>query len=618
MNTETKNKLSDKLKPLKKTWISLPVFFLALLIPDVLLRWTYNGVGLTRWNDPVPSALTLCWCLLLTGIAWLLPRIAKHIWLVALPLLNSVLMIVHSGMYSFFNRFFSFSSLIFTGDGADFFRPEYIFIRKIIFLGAIISVLLGVAAAVLAPKTRYSLVRVIVSLLLIAIPAVCIGRISTAIASEEQTISWDDFDNRAALYDNFTNTTECLLYAGLYQYTFRDFCFTTGVYDLFRGNGDVIAELDEYYAQKTPDPDNDMTGRFQGKNLILIQLEAIDTWMINETCMPTLTAIKEQSIDFVNHYAPMYLPAGTFNTENIVNTGLVSPFTGGTQTIYTRNSYPYSIATLFRDEGYRARSFHDGYAKVYNRDQVHRNWGYEKLYEGADFDFSELETDTDLMNAYDDMVTKDQPFFTFVITISGHGSYEGSYVSELYYDRFAELLPEGTDEMIIHAYAHAYETDLFLTDLLYQLVTDGYMENTVLGFYSDHYDYYVLDDELIMEQKQVDDTNLIQHTAFFLYSDDTEPRKVDKVTSSIDILPTIVNLFGLDTDGRYYVGNDAFSDAGGYVMFADGSWLDNDVYWNISDPVTDEVRERRSEIETRLQMSWDTMNANYFYYSGKE
>ena len=89
---------------------------------------------------------------------------------------------------------------------------------------------------------------------------------------------------------------------------------------------------------------------------------------------------------------------------------------------------------------------------------------------------------------------------------------------------------------------------------------------------------------------------------------------MDKVTSSYDVLPTLVNLFGLDNDGTHYVGNDIFSPNGGYAIFADYSWYDGVTYWNAlgNEAPTPEVMARNEELRERLQISWDTMKLNYF------
>ena len=120
------------------------------------------------------------------------------------------------------------------------------------------------------------------------------------------------------------------------------------------------------------------------------------------------------------------------------------------------------------------------------------------------------------------------------------------------------------------------ETDLFVEELMDCLERGGYLENTVVAFYADHYNYYMLNDAQLMDIKGADNLNELQHTDFFIYSKDLEPRTVEKYTSSPDVLPTLCNLFGLDAQFGLLVGDDAFSDAGGYVFFNDNTWTGSD------------------------------------------
>jgi arylsulfatase A-like enzyme len=117
------------------------------------------------------------------------------------------------------------------------------------------------------------------------------------------------------------------------------------------------------------------------------------------------------------------------------------------------------------------------------------------------------------------------------------------------------------------------ETDLFVRNLLAELESSGLLDDTVLVFYADHYNYYMLDDGLNMDIKGVDTMNLLQHTDFFIYSKDLKPQTVEKYTSSFDVLPTLANLFDLDAQYELLAGDDAFSDAGGYAIFNDNTWV---------------------------------------------
>ena len=52
-----------------------------------------------------------------------------------------------------------------------------------------------------------------------------------------------------------------------------------------------------------------------------------------------------------------------------------------------------------------------------------------------------------------------------------------------------------------------------------------------------------------------------------------EPVEVDKVCSSVDVMPTLANLMGLDYDSRLLVGQDILSPSPGLVEFNDRSWI---------------------------------------------
>ena len=89
-----------------------------------------------------------------------------------------------------------------------------------------------------------------------------------------------------------------------------------------------------------------------------------------------------------------------------------------------------------------------------------------------------------------------------------------------------------------------------------------------------------MNDALNMDIKGVDNMNLLQHTDFFIWSADLPAGQVEKVTSTLDVVPTLANLFGLDTTGAFLLGHDGLGDQGGYVFFNDGSWYDGEVYWS--------------------------------------
>ena len=535
---------------------AIPLCFLGIFGYALWFHWMYCGAP-----ETAQLVFDLGWSLLLTAVAAVLPRRARRIFLIALAALLFVLTLVHGVFFNMFRRFFSFSDLFFAGDGAAFFDSSYIVVRKLaVLLGLACSALL--AAAALLPGSARPKAAAVSGLLALAL----LGYGSYTFLRGSDVMIWDMADDPAVVYDSFTDSKAAVRLLGLYQYTFRDVQLAVapggGITDAER------AEADKFAAARGGHEANAMSGIFEGKNLLLVQLEAIDTWMLDY--MPALSAVKEQSIVFDNHYSVAYITAGTFNTEFIVNTGLLPASAGTPVSVYTRGAFPYSLPNLFRAEGYTARSFHGSPADVYCRGEIHENLGYESYSSGADMGMEDYTMDSQLICAFDEM-TSPEPFFSFVITYSGHGPYgedDPIYLAHAGEAREAAKMDEGN---YVYAVAHAMETDAYIAELVDALESSGRADDTVVIFYADHYNYYMLNDALNMIIKGVDNLNLLQHTDFFIYAPGVEPMTVEKYTSGIDILPTIANLFGLDAPYPLLTGDDAFSDGGGYVFFNDNT-----------------------------------------------
>ena len=66
----------------------------------------------------------------------------------------------------------------------------------------------------------------------------------------------------------------------------------------------------------------------------------------------------------------------------------------------------------------------------------------------------------------------------------------------------------------------------------------------------------------------------VNHSNFILWNSAmSEPIVVDKVGSQIDVLPTLLNLFGIDYDSRLIVGKDILSEYEGLAIFSNRSWV---------------------------------------------
>lgn len=609
-----------------------PVFyFFSLMLLDFSFRALHSTAGTTGPFHWTPNLFSLCWCLILTGVISLIPGTVKKIVMGVISVAFSVLVLVHATLYHISGSFLSFSDLAFAEDGAAFLSIQYLGFSFWIYFFSILSLLIGILALILAPKKQsyHWIPTLIFSLVLVAgVVGVIVLHSVFYVSGSDNKFTWTDtYDpgSISAMFTEFTDPNECLLFCGMYEYLFRS--FTKSFEDTMELDETHLA-LDEYYSaisdQKEP---NEMTGALKGQNVIAVLLESIDTWMLTEQFMPNLYALKQQSLDFQNHYTPLFLSAGTFNTEAAFNIGFYLPVTGTSAYTYATNVYPYSLPNLFVNAGYAANSYHTLDGKYYNREVVHKLWGYEAFHDQDDLGFTgEPTCDTSLMESYEHLVNHDKPFFDYIITYSGHGPYteKRQVIAEKHLEIAEQLAIESgvvcenedTWNQYVRAIAHVRETDAMIGQLVEKMTADGTIHNTTLVFFGDHYSKYLTDTEFIMQLKGVEDLYSICKTPFFIYSEKLAPGQVEKVTSSVDMLPTIANLFDLGINPRYSIGHDAFSDQGGFVCFKDFAWIDAENRWtpDYEGEMTPEMTERCEEVRTLLNASWDTVKSNYFEY----
>ena len=84
-------------------------------------------------------------------------------------------------------------------------------------------------------------------------------------------------------------------------------------------------------------------------------MESMDDWMVNEEVTPTMYEMMNHGFNFTNHYSPGYVTGETANTEFVANTGMYPSINKlSPNYAYIDNDYPYSIANLFKKEGYKS------------------------------------------------------------------------------------------------------------------------------------------------------------------------------------------------------------------------------------------------------------------------
>ena len=350
-------------------------------------------------------------------------------------------------------------------------------------------------------------------------------------------------------------------------------------------------EIRSYFDSREEHTRNHMTGILAGKNVILVLMESMDDWMIGEHT-PTLEKLMAEGIQFTRFYTPVDGGIRTFNTEFIINTGSFLSSQGGYAFDYVTKSYPQSLASLLRKAGYSAKTFHYNDPTFYSRGEFSPAMGYEEYVCYADF-VTETDEKARKNLLYDDLLLFDnealksdffrpgQPNLNFVITRSAHLSYKYNEVLSYWgLKKYPEYRGLTGNEETDCAYLKAKLVDDFFARLLQELEAEGQLENTVIIGVTDHYTYGYKDMESLLKLSNVEETILLEKTPCFIWSPGLEPMEMDKVLNTSDLLPTMLNLLGMESPYAY-IGHDAFDASyDGFVPFSNGSWIQGNIAYD--------------------------------------
>ena len=375
----------------------------------------------------------------------------------------------------------------------------------------------------------------------------------------------------------------------------------------------MVKSMHEYFKSVMPTKQNDYTGIFKGKNLIYITAEGFDKIAVNKELTPTLYKLVNNGFVFENYYQPLF-SVSTSDGEYMVMNSLI-PKEGVWSFYRSSNIYmPFGLGNVFKREGYSpVNAYHDHTYTYYSRDESHPNLGFDK-YVGCGNGLEKLmnckvwpESDIEMIDAtINDYIDSDK-FMTYYMTVSGHLNYTFTGNSMSYKNR--ELVKDLSYSEHIKAYLAAnIELDRALEKLLIYLEDSKKLDDTVIVISPDHYPYGLKTSELneISDTDRSDKFEMF-HTSLIIYNSEMKENvKVSKYVSSIDVLPTVYNLFGIEYDSRLMMGRDALSDSEGLVMLSDRSFINENGSYN---SITGEYKSFKSDVSNEY-----VDNMNYEVY----
>ena len=336
-----------------------------------------------------------------------------------------------------------------------------------------------------------------------------------------------------------------------------------------------LKALHQYFAGREPTAQNEYTGMFEGKNLIFITAEAFSSLAVHPELTPTLYRLSHNGFVFENFYNPLWWVSTSdgeyVNCQSLIpKSGVWSMYRSGSNTL------PFTLGNQFRRLDYNTFAYHNHTYDYYSRDVSHPNMGYDYKGKGNGLDVTGYwpESDLEMMELSVPEYLDQTPFHIYYMTVSGHMNYTflGNSMSSRHRDKVNHL--ELSEECRAYL-ACNIELDLALEYLLNQLEQKGILEDTVICLSGDHYPYG-LDKKFIDELAghEVEESFELYKSTLILWSGDMQtPVTVSKPCSSLDILPTLSNLFGLEYDSRLMMGRDILSDSEGLVVLSDHSFI---------------------------------------------
>lgn len=624
-------KYFEKFKVLIKENKSVLIMAIPFALMELFIFLIGINLGYINYRFYAPILFLISWLFLFVGISISFKKIIGKIIYLFFSILFSFLFLVNGVYFSMTKNFFDFNLLESASEGSPYIFDAIKNCNPIVYVSFILIIISIIYVMKKFPKinkNNYKLLgkACLIFLILHTITPFTLGRPSS-------DLKWSTWKNTRNIYIAYNDSNKAIKVSGLIEYSVRNFYITFLKPEEKLTDSDIEFLSSSYTEEKAIN--NNYTGKFKGKNLIIVQLEGMDNWIISNETTPNIYNMMMNGYNFTNHYSYYNGGGSTFNSEFAVNTGFITPLSY-TKNAYSfnKNAFPSSLANKFKEQGYSVNAFHMNTGEYYSRTINYKNWGYDNYYGLIDIDnYTDqsyyLDRELLLNEKFNELLfPKEGNFVDYLITYSGHLPFTNTKgVCKMLYDEdiekkklenpeYEEAFVQMTEEECVKR--QAKETDYMFELLINKLKEKELLDNTVLVVFSDHY-LYTLEDQTILDRYKNTSNNLINNTPFFIWSSDIKKTSINKVTSQLNILPTILNLYGIEYNVTDYIEKDALdSKYEGIVFFSDYSWYDGNVYVENGEVtngknISEEALENKNNYISNVTNKNDlTLKYNYF------
>lgn len=371
------------------------------------------------------------------------------------------------------------------------------------------------------------------------------------------------------------------------------------IYDIFlqskssaqraMADGSELVDIDNYISAKFVRPNEDLFGVAEGKNLIVVSLESLQSFVINNDVYgETVTPFLNQLIKDSYYFDEFYHQTGqgkTSDSEFLLENSLYPLNRGAVFFTHSGNKYE-AMAQKLSDIGYFTAAMHANNKSFWNRDIMYDAIGYQYFYSATDYEINEdnsvgwgMKDIPFFEQSVDMMKEMDQPFYTKMITLTNHHPFrldeEDKFIDE--YDSRS-----GTLNRYFQTVRYMDEA---IKHFIQKLKDEGLYDDSIIVMYGDHYGIsenhneamaqYLGEEVTPFVSAQLQRVPLIIHIPGL--TDQGNGKVISKVSGQIDLKPTILHLLGMNTKNDIQFGQDIFSDDfRELLIFRDGRFITKD------------------------------------------
>ena len=360
--------------------------------------------------------------------------------------------------------------------------------------------------------------------------------------------------NNSYIFDNYdpTNTAQYFSPIGYHIFDLYHVYKDSKPYELTEEDK---SQIDEFFSQKENLVDNNYASMFEGKNLLVIQVESLESFIINkeingQEITPVMNKLIKTGLYFPNIYEQVN--EGTSSDADLmINTSMFPLRRGSTFFRYPNTKYN-SLPLLLEEKNYETIAIHPDKGSFWNYANGLKGIGFNKFVDSYSFNIDEeiglgISDESYFKQVVPMIKELKEPFYAFTVTLTSHGPFDLPEEKRVF-----NLDDELNASELGGYFESVHYTDAQIGMFLELLDKEGLLDNTAVVIEGDHtgvHKYYnsSIDKLSTKEDWYLDDGN---HTVpFIIWSKDmTEGKTFDTIGGQVDIMPTLLYLMGVEND----------------------------------------------------------------------